>query len=469
MKDGCETGSAIRLSLREHSRRMIQCDSMKDQVLVVGAGAGGMLAAGRAAEMGADVLLLERTNRPGNKLLLTGNRRCNLTNTKDLEDFVAMYGPNGRFLFSAFGSFFRDDLLAFLERYGVETKTEPDGRVFPASNRAEDVVNALQRYLEDGGVRLRTGARVTSIQIAKGRVAGVEIDKERVPAAAVVLATGGASYPETGSSGDGYRLAAEVGHSVVKLRPALVPLIVREIDLAKAMQGIALKGVRLTAYQCEADRIDQLLRLKADYGRGISGRKPPKPVIESRTGEMMITHFGIGGPITLLMSLSIVDVLERGPVSVSIDLFPTLDHSHLQQRLQGEFDRYGNRSLRHLLDGILPHKLVDPFLGVTSLPPDRLGHQMTAAERERLTRLLKSLRFNIRAPLPIASATVTAGGVSLDEIDPKTMASRLVKGLYFCGEVMDLDADTGGYNLQAAFSTGWAAGEEAGRTVLGKA
>jgi predicted flavoprotein YhiN len=436
---------------------------MQRQIIVVGAGAGGLMAAGRAAEMGADVLLLERTNRPGNKLLLTGNRRCNLTNTKDLEDFVAMYGPNGRFLFSAFGRFFHDDLLAFLERYGVETKTEPDGRVFPASNRAEDVVNALQRSLEDGGVRLRTGAKVTSIQIAKGRVAGVEIDKERVPAAAVVLATGGASYPETGSSGDGYRLAAKVGHSVVKLRPALVPLIVREMDLAKSLQGIALKNIRLTAYQCEADRIDPSLTLEADYGRGIGSRKPPKPVIESRTGEMIITHFGVGGPITLLMSLAVVDALEHGPVSVSIDLFPKLDHGQLQQRLQREFDRYGNRSLRHLLDGLLPHKLVDPFLDMTGLPPDKMGHQITAVERELFTRLLKSLRFNIKAPLPIASATVTAGGVSLDEIDPRTMASRLVKGLYFCGEVMDLDADTGGYNLQAAFSTGWIAGEAAGR------
>ncbi len=176
---------------------------------------------------------------------------------------------------------------------------------------------------------------------------------------------------------------------------------------------------------------------------------------------MMITHFGISGPITLLMSLAIVDALERGPVSVAIDLFPALDHGQLQQRLQDDFDRYGKRSLRHLLDGLLPHKLVDPFLEMTGLPPDRLGHQITAGERERLTGLLKSLRFNIKAPLPIASATVTAGGVSLDEIDPKTMASRLVKGLYFCGEVMDLDADTGGYNLQAAFSTGYVAGEEA--------
>jgi hypothetical protein len=441
---------------------------MQNQIIVVGGGAGGMLAAGRAAEMGAKVLLLEKTNRPGNKLLLTGNRRCNLTNAKELDDFIAMYGPNGRFLHSAFGRFFRDDLMAFLERHGVVTKTEPDGRVFPASNRAEDVVSALQRYMDDCGVRLRTGARVTSLQVAKRQVVGVQIDKEVVPAAAVVLATGGASYPETGSSGDGYRLVAELGHTIVQLRPALVPLIVREIDLAKSMQGIALKNVRLTAYQCEADRIDPFLKLKADYGRGIGGRKPPKPVIESRTGEMMITHFGIGGPVTMLMSLAVVDALERGPISVSIDLFPALDHGQLQQRLQGDFDRYGNRSLRNLLDGLLPHKLVDPFLEMSGLPPDRQGHQITAAERERLTRLLKSIRFNIKGPLPIAAATVTAGGVSLDEIDPKTMASRLAKGLYFCGEVMDLDADSGGYNLQAAFSTGWVAGEEAARAVLHK-
>jgi predicted flavoprotein YhiN len=441
---------------------------MKSQVIVVGAGAGGMLAAGRAAETGASVLLLEKTNRPANKLLLTGNRRGNLTNAKELDDFIAMYGPNGRFLYSSFGRFFRDDLMALLGRYGVEAKTEPDGRVFPASNRAEDVVNALQRYMDNCGVRLRTNAKVTSIQIAKQRVTGVQIDKELVPAAAVVLATGGASYPETGSSGDGYRLASEVGHTLIGLRPALVPLIFREIDLAKSMQGVTLRNVRLTACQCEADLIDPFLTLAADYGRGIGGRKPPRPVIESRTGEMMMTHFGISGPIALLMSLAVVDALEHGPVSVSIDLFPKLDHGQLQQRLQGDFDRYGNRSLRHLLDGLLPHKLVDPLLQITGIPPDRLGHQITAGERERLAGLLKSLRFNIKGPLPISAATVTAGGASLDEIDPKTMESRVVKGLYFCGEVMDLDADTGGYNLQAAFSTGYVAGEEAARAVLRK-
>jgi predicted Rossmann fold flavoprotein len=237
------------------------------------------------------------------------------------------------------------------------------------------------------------------------------------------------------------------------------------MDLAKRMQGISLKNVRLTAYQCKADQIEPFLTLAADYGRGIGGRKPPRSVIESRTGEMMITHFGISGPTTLLMSLAIVDALERGPVSVAINLFPALDYGQLQQRLQDDFDRYGKRSLRHLLDGLLPHKLVDPILGMTALSHDRLGHQITAGDKERLAGLLKCLRFNVKAPLPIASATVTAGGVSLDEIDPKTMASRLVKGLYFCGEVMDLDADTGGYNLQAAFSSGYVAGEEAARAV----
>ncbi len=448
---------------------MLQCDLMSKQIVVVGAGAGGMIAAGRAAEVGADVLLLEKTNRPGNKLLITGNRRCNLTNAKDLDDFIAMYGPHGRFLYGVFGRFFRDDLLDLLLRYGVETKMEPDGRIFPASGRSEDVLSALQRYLEESGVRLRNNTRVSGIRIVEHCITGVEIGKEFLAADVVVLATGGASYPETGSSGDGYRIAAELGHSVVKLRPALVPLIVREIDLAKSMQGVTLKNVRLTACQCPAERIDPSWIPTTDYGRGIAGKKVPHLIIESRTGEMVITHFGVSGPLVLLMSLAIVDALEHGPVSVSIDLFPALDRDELEQRLQGEFDRYGKRTIRNLLDAFLPNKLVDPLLDVTGIPPDKLGHQMIARERERLVGLFKSLRFNIKAPLPIASATVTAGGISLDEIDPKTIASRLVKGLYFCGEVMDLDADTGGYNLQAAFSTGWVAGEEAARGVLRKA
>ena len=430
-------------------------------VIVVGAGASGMMAAGRAAELGAKVLLLEKTPRAGSKIAISGKTRCNLTNAKELDDFIAMYGPNGRFLYSAFHRFFRDDLLAFLLRYGVETKGERGGRVFPASDDARDVVKAFRQYMADYGVQLRTDTMVTGIQVDNGGVVGVQTEEGTLPATTVVLATGGASYPETGSTGDGYRLAAALGHTITKLRPALVPLVVLEVQRARSMQGVSLRNVRLTAYQCPADDINPSLAPTGDGGRSTSGRQSPWPVIQSRMGEMMITHFGIGGPITLLMSLAIVDALEKGPVSVSIDLKPALDENQLRQRLQRDFDRYGKRSYGRILGGLLPRKLVEPFVDMTAIPSDRPGNQISAEERERLLLLLKSLRFNIKGPLSMASAMVTAGGVSLKEIHPRTMASRLVEGLYFCGEVMDLDGDTGGYNLQAAFSTGYIAGEEA--------
>ena len=419
--------------------------------------------------MGADVLLLEKTPQCGSKIAISGKTRCNLTNAKELDDFIAMYGSNGRFLHRAFHRFFRDDLLAFLGRHGVETKTERGGRVFPASDDARDVVRAFRQYMADHGVELRTGTRVTGIQVDGGRVGGVQTEKGMLPAAAVVLATGGASYPETGSTGDGYRLAASLGHTITKLRPALVPLVVHEVRLARSMQGVSLRNVRLTAYACPADEIDSsLLAPVGDRARGADGRQSPWPVIQSRMGEMMLTHFGIGGPITLLMSLAIVDALDKGPVSVSIDLKPALDETQLRQRLQRDFDRYGKRSYRHILSGLLPRKLVGPLADMTAVPGDKPGSQITADERERLLGLLKSLRFNIKGPLSMESAMVTAGGVSLKEIDPRTMASRLIEGLYFCGEVMDLDGDTGGYNLQAAFSTGYVAGEQAALRTTGR-
>ncbi|MDD5094470.1 MAG: NAD(P)/FAD-dependent oxidoreductase [Dehalococcoidia bacterium] len=434
------------------------------RVIVIGAGAGGMMAACRAAEMGADVLLLEKTLCPGNKILLTANRRCNLSNTRELDDFIAMYGPNGRFLYHAFRHYFREDLLAFLKHYGVETKIEGDGRVFPASEDAQDVVRAFERCMADHSVRLAKNIRVESILLDKGRVTGVKAGDEVYPTTTVILATGGSSYPQTGSSGDGYRLASAIGHTITALRPALIPLIVFETQRAKSMQGVSLSNVRLTAYQCPADAIDPSLTPTSDRGRGISGKQPAIPIIESRRGEMMITHFGISGPMVLLMSLAIVDALQNGPVSVSIDLFPDLNERQMRQRLQSEFDRYGKRGFRHLLDGLLPNKMVAPFIDMAAIPPEKRSHEIDAEERERLLSLLKSLRFNIKGPLSIAAAMVTAGGVSLKEIDPRTMGSRLVDGLYFCGEVMDLDGDTGGYNLQAAFSTGYVAGEEAARS-----
>jgi len=432
-----------------------------DPIVIIGAGAGGMMAAGHAAELGASVLLLEKTKRPGNKILISGKTRCNLTNAKELDEFTTMYGPNGRFLYSAFNRYFRDDLLALLGRYGVKTKAERGGRIFPASDQATDIVEALERYMSDHGTKLRTGIKVTGLEIDNSRVTGVKTEKGNFPAAAVILATGGASYPQTGSTGDGYRLATYSGHSITKLRPALVPLCVTEVKRAESMQGISLQNVRLSAYECTAKEINPSLTPTNDFGRGISDKRAPWPVIESRMGEMMITHFGIGGPITLLMSLSIVDALQKGPVSVSIDLKPALEEKQLRQRLQREFDSHGKRSYRNILKELLPQKMIGPFVEMTGIPPDRLGHQITSEEREQLLRLLKSLRFNIRGPLSMESAMVTAGGVSLKEIDPRTMASRIIEGLYFCGEVMDLDGDTGGYNLQAAFSTGYIAGESA--------
>lgn len=431
-------------------------------IIVIGAGAGGMMAAGRAAELGAPVLLLEKTDGPAKKLLISGKTRCNVTNAKELEDFVEMYGANGRFLYRAFSRFFRDDLLDFLRRYCIETKTERGGRIFPESDDARDVVRAFERYITEQRVDLRTNIKVTAINVDGGKVAGVQTENGTIPASAVILATGGSSYPGTGSSGDGYRMAAVLGHTITKIRPALVPLVVRESALAKSMQGVSLRNVRLTAYQCKAEDIDVSRTPKRDCGgRGIPGKKPSAPVIESRMGEMMITHNGIGGPVTLLMSLSAVDALERGPVSVSIDLKPALDEKQLRARLQRDFESYSKRSYRNILKELLPQKMIEPFVAMTGIAAEKRGHEITAEERQRLLGLLKSLRFNIEGPMPISAAIVTAGGVSLDEVDPYTMASRLIDGLYFCGEVMDIDADTGGYNLQAAFSTGYIAGEEA--------
>ncbi|MFH1078887.1 MAG: NAD(P)/FAD-dependent oxidoreductase [Pseudomonadota bacterium] len=434
-------------------------------VVVIGGGAGGMLAAGRSAQRGARVILLEKTGQLGQKLLVSGKARCNLTNSKPLKEFVAMYGSNGRFLYGAFDHFFRDDLLTLLERYGVKTKVERGGRIFPASDDARDVVAALRRHLDDHRVEIRTGVRVTEIVVQNDRISGVMSRKDRnsdpvfLSSDAVVLATGGATWPSTGSTGDGYAMAAAIGHTIVPLRPALVPLIVEETALAKSMQGVSLRNIRLNAFRCRADDIDDEKAPTSDTGRGIPGKRPRQPVIESRLGEMIITHFGIGGPVTLLMSLNIVDALAGGPVSVAIDLKPALDRPQLQNRLQRDFDQHGKRSYRRILTGLLPLKMTEPFIQMTGIPADKPAHQITATERERIAGLLKSLRFNIRAPLPLSSAIVTAGGISLKEIDPRTMASRLIHGLFFCGEVMDIDADTGGYNLQAAFSTGFLAAE----------
>lgn len=434
-------------------------------IVVVGGGAAGMIAAGRAGECGAKVVLLEKTDSCGKKILVSGKTRCNLTNAAELKDFIAMYGVNGRFLYNAFHHFFRPELLSFLEGYGVLAKVERGGRIFPVSDDAHDVVQALENYLGDYKVQVELNSKVTVIGGEKDAFFEIQTSRGDYRARAVILATGGATWPQTGSAGDGYKISAELGHNITALKPALVPLIVEEIGLARAMQGVSLRNVRATAFRGTAHEIDAALTPQVNYGRG-EKKSPHPPVIESRFGEMLFTHFGLGGPIILLLSLAVVEALENDPVSILIDLKPALTREQLRLRLQKDFDHSGKRKISGIIKEYLPGKMVEPFVALSGIDPEKQAHQINALEKEKIIELLKALRFNIKEALPLAKAIVTAGGVSLGEIDPRSMASKLNPGLYFCGEIMDIDADTGGYNLQAAFSTGYVAGESAARYVL---
>ncbi len=437
---------------------------MDSDIIVVGGGAAGLMAAGRAAELGAVVLLLEKTDKCGKKIMVSGKTRCNLTNSAELKDFISMYGNNGRFLFSAFHNFFRPELLDFLKNHGLITKVERGGRIFPVSDDAHDVVRVFKQYLSVNSVRVKLNTKVTGITIKDNAVCGVKTQNGNYRCKAVILATGGATWPSTGSTGDGYKISAGLGHNIVKLKPALVPLIVHEQQLAQSMRGVSLRNVRATAFQGKADSIDSELTPDCSYGRG-EKKSPRLPVIESRFGEMLFTHFGLGGPIILLMSLSVVEALEKGHVSLLIDLKPAITPEQLRKRLQRDMDRSSKRKISGIIKEYLPAKMLEPFIELTGIDKEKLAHQITASERGKIIELLKALRFNIKSPLALEKAIVTAGGVSLAEIDQRTMASRLIKGLYFCGEVMDIDADTGGYNLQAAFSTGYVAGEKAAEYV----
>ncbi len=433
-------------------------------IIVVGGGAAGLMAAGRAGELGAGVLLLEKTDSCGKKILVSGKTRCNLTNSADLKNFISMYGDNGRFLFSAFHNFFRPELLAFLNNLGLATKVERFGRIFPVSDDAHDDVRVLKKYLSQNNVRVKLNTKVTGIIIKNNVACGVRTPQGEYFSKAVILATGGSTWPSTGSTGDGYKISAALGHNIVKLKPALVPLIVHEQKLAQSMQGVSLRNVRVTAFQGKAASINSTLTPDCVYGRG-KKKSPRHPVIESRFGEMLFTHFGLGGPIILLMSLSVAEALEKGPVSLLIDLKPALTPEQLHKRLQRDMDKSSKRKIGGIMKEYLPAKMIEPFIELTGIDKEKLAHQITALERGKIVEILKALRFNIRSPLALEKAIVTAGGVSLAEIEQRTMASRLINGLYFCGEVMDIDADTGGYNLQAAFSTGYMAGEKSAEYV----
>lgn len=406
------------------------------QVIVIGGGAAGLMAAGQAAGSGAKTLLLEKMDQPGRKLYITGKTRCNLTNITPLPKFIAHFGPNGRFLRQAFHRFFSDELLDFLDELGVPTITERGGRVFPASGQSKDVVHALVRWNKWQDVEIRTHSPVDRLLIENNRVTGVATPETIYHTEAVILATGGASYPGTGSTGDGYEFAKSAGHTIVPVRPALVPLITAG-NIAPRLQGLSLRNVSVYVW--------------------VNGRKE-----DQAFGEMLFTHFGVSGPIILTLSRTVVDALRIGKeVSISIDLKPALDEKKLDDRLLRDLNAHGKQQYRTLLKDLLPQKLIPVCIELTGIPADKVGHQITAAERQRLGIWLKDFRLRVTGHRSFSHAIITAGGVDTREVDPRTMASRLVEGLYFAGEVLDVDADTGGYNLQAAFSTGWVAGQSA--------
>lgn len=404
-------------------------------VLVIGGGAAGLLAGIAAAQSGAQTVILEKMRRPGKKILITGKGRCNITNNCDLQEIIKNIPGNGRFLNSALRRFTNQDIVQLLEDNGLPTKVERGGRVFPVSDKAADVVDTLVKIYKNYGGRLLTDCKVKSITAEFGKITGaVTADGQKFTADAVILAAGGSSYPGTGSDGSGVKLAKALGHTIVPLAPSLVPLESDSPYIA-GLQGLSLRNIEGTVY--------------AD------GKKTG-----SEFGEMLFTHFGVSGPIILSLSKCVAEAFAKGAqeVELAIDLKPALDKDKLDARLQRDFMQYSRKQMPNGMKDLLPQRLIAPVLDQAFIDEEKFVNQLSRAERRRLVDVLKAFTVPVTGTRPIAEAIVTAGGVSLKEIDPKTMESKLIKGLFFAGEVMDIDGYTGGYNLQAAFSTGYAAG-----------
>lgn len=409
----------------------------QDGVLVVGGGPAGCMAAITAARRGRRVLLAERNPVIGKKLAITGKGRCNLTNRCSVEELAENIPAGGKFLLSAFRRFSPADVMDFFEDLGVKLKVERGNRVFPVSDQAREVVEALERELSRLGVRRVTG-RVSSLILESGQVKGAVLSQEGtstdLPASSVLLATGGKSYPVTGSTGDGYRLAEQAGHTVVPPVPSLVPLVIRE-RAASEMMGLSLKNVTLTL-------------------RDLSSKKK----LYEELGEMLFTHFGVSGPLVLSAS-SHIRKMEPGRYGLEIDLKPGLSPEKLDARLVRDFAEEPNRDFSNVLRRLLPSKMIGPMVKLTGIPGETKANSITRSQRQRLGELVKRLPLTVEGFRPVEEAIVTSGGVSLKEVSPKTMESKRISGLFFAGELLDADGYTGGFNLQIAFSTGRAAGE----------
>ena len=403
------------------------------KVIIIGGGAAGLLAGIAAATYGAEVTIIEKMRVPGKKMLITGKGRCNITNAGELQDIIKNIPGNGRFLNSALRQFSNDDIVCLLECNGLETKVERGNRVFPVSDKAKDVVDTLVKIYTDLGGKLITDCKVTEITVKDGVATGVKTTNGHFTADKVILCAGGASYPGTGSDGGGAKLAAKVGHTIVPLKPSLVPLV-SDYAYVEDLQGLSLRNVRATLYG--------------------DGKK-----LTDDFGEMLFTHFGVSGPIILSLSNMAAEALSKGmEVELAIDLKPALSEEKLDARIQRDFTTYSRKQLVNGMKDLLPQRLIPVVCDMAYLDEEKFINQVSREERKRLVDTLKRFVVPITGTRPIAEAIVTAGGVSVKEINPKTMESKLINGLYFAGEVMDVDGYTGGFNLQAAFSSGYAAG-----------
>ena len=404
------------------------------RVVVIGGGAAGLMAAVIAGREGAKVTLLEKMNYVGKKMGITGKGRCNITNACDMSDFIKNTPGNGKFLYGAYERFTNEDLLQLLHDAGLETKVERGGRVFPASDSALDVRNTFMKLMKHYGVDVHLEEPVKKLLIDDGVVTGVVTDRETYHADAVVIATGGKSYPATGSTGDGYILAAQVGHKITDIRPSLVPIVTEE-SWVKDLMGLSLRNVELSVVA--------------------------KNKVQAKMfGEMMFTHFGITGPIVLSLSHTVGKLMRKkniGIIGLDINLKPALSPETLDKRLQKDFDLYSKKQLINGMKDLLPSRLIPLIIELAGIDPQKPINQISKEERQQIGYMLQHMPLTVKGLRPVEEAIVTAGGISLKEFNPKTMESKLVKGLYGAGEVLDIDAFTGGYNLQAAFSTGFVA------------
>lgn len=402
--------------------------------LVIGAGAAGLMAAGTAAQRGLDVTVIERNDRPARKVMITGKGRCNVTNNcVTINDLIENVPTNGRFLSSAFASFMPCDVMDFFENLGVELKIERGNRVFPVSDKASDIVDALESFCKKSGAKIIKG-RAVQILTQNGRAEGVLLESgEKLYADSLVIATGGMSYPLTGSTGDGYDLAKKAGHSVTQLKPSLVALTCHE-GFCMDLQGLSLRNVSISVIDSEKNR-----EIYSDFG------------------EMLFTHFGVSGPMILSASAHLKDMKKR-KYEIHIDLKPALSHKQLDERVQRDFLEQSNKNFINALDKLLPKKIVPIIVRMCGVKPSTKVNQITKEQRSRLVNLLKDLKVTVMGFRPIEEAVITSGGINVKEITPNTMQSKLCQGLFFAGEVIDVDAYTGGFNLQIAFSTGRLAG-----------